>query len=78
MAYFGDLLQKTFKADSQEEIDKLCNDFNKEYKVKATQTNQVFNSETNKIEYFSVLFYLPKNEKQIDLQQMKKEGKFIG
>lgn len=77
MAYFGDLLQKTFRADTPEEIDKLCNDFNEEYKVKATHSNQVFNIVTSKFEYFSVLFYLPKETKQADLKQMKEEGKFI-
>lgn len=50
-----DLRQKTFKADSEEEIDKLANTFSEEKSVRFTQTNQV--AINNKIVFVTTLFY---------------------
>lgn len=49
------LLQKTFKAHSPEEIDRLVNDWSKKHDVKSSHTNQLF--VVDRLFYFATLFY---------------------
>lgn len=60
------LLQKTFHAESAEEIDKLVNDFRKDNDIKYTQSHITYiETPQQRIRLYDyVVFYLPKVQKQ--------------
>jgi hypothetical protein len=48
---------KTMYESSLEELDTKCNDFGKKHKVRATQTQTIFDVTLNKMMHKAVLFY---------------------
>ncbi|MBW3010909.1 hypothetical protein KY326_01680 [Candidatus Woesearchaeota archaeon] len=60
--YYEELFIKTFKADTEEEIDRLCNNFSKTNMVKATHSNPVYDFHKKQIIFVYTLFYLPKDK----------------
>lgn len=63
---------KTFKSQSLEEIDNLCNTFEETHNVKATQTHvNIIDDNPIIYIYTYVLFYEPKQNIEIQQQQLK-------
>lgn len=63
MAQYEELFIKTFKAETEEEIDRLCNDFSKNNMVRATHSNPVYDFHKKKIIFVYTLFYLKDKDK---------------